>query len=175
MQEINISYKKLYEFKKKDISSILEKDYSCKIDINENLIYISADPYNEFLVKNIILAFSRGFDLNTAKLLENENFYFSQINIKQAFGSKKRLMQVKARIIGKDGKAKKYIERITGVKMCVYGNTVSFIGNTDQIEEAEIAVNNIMNGFNHGSAYAKMQTQHRKNLFEKKLHYQSAV
>ncbi len=74
MQEINISYKKLYEFKKKDISSILEKDYSCKIDINENLIYISADPYNEFLVKNIILAFSRGFDLNTAKLLENENF-----------------------------------------------------------------------------------------------------
>ena len=167
MQEINISYKKLSEFRKKEIKQILEKDYNCKIEFNENIIYITAEAYIEFLVKNIIQAFSRGFDIKTAKLLENENCYFSQINIAQMFSSKKRLLQVKARIIGKEGKAKNYIERITGVKLSIYGNSVSFIGDSKQIEEAEIAINSIINGFNHGSAYARMQKQHKKNLLEK--------
>ncbi len=163
MQEINITHEKMREFKKTRIKKYLETKCNCEIEINENIIHIKSDPYTEFTVKNVIHAFGRGFDLETAENLFNENCYFSSINIKILFNSKKRIVQIKARLIGREGKAKAYIERTSGAKISVYGGSVSFIGNVEQISEAEIAINSILNGFKHGIAYANMQRYHKKN------------
>lgn len=163
MQEININREKAREFKKNRLKERIEAKCNCKINIIENTVIINADPYNEFIAKNIIHAFGRGFNIDAAECLLQEDYYFSSINIKNLFKSKERIRQVKARLIGRDGKAKNYIEKLSNTKISIYGNTISFIGDMEGISEAEIGINSIIYGFNHGIAYAKMQKQHKKN------------
>lgn len=121
------------------------------------------DAYCEFVGKNIMMAIGRGFDVDTACLLARDGYYFSYIDLKQAFGSEKRMLQVKARIIGREGKTKRYIESLTSVKMSVYGHTVGFIGRIGEIEEAETAVRTLMEGSTHRLAYGRMEARHRRN------------
>ncbi len=52
--------------------------------------------------------------------------------------------------------------------MSVYGDTVSFIGTIDEINEAETAVNTLIDGGTHRLAYTRMEAAHRKNKEEPK-------
>jgi len=145
----------------------LEHATKCRIELSasESIAVTSAtdNAYDEFVAKNVISAYGRGFEPRTAELLISDDYYFSSIDLGRAFGDSKRLQQVKARIIGKEGKAKTYIEGVSGVKISVYGDTVSFIGSAEQIEEAEAAVNTLIDGSTHKLAYARMEAAHRKH------------
>ncbi len=99
----------------------------------------------------------------------NENdYYFSSVDLGQFVSSDKRMKQVKARIIGEEGRTKRYIEDVSGAKMSVYGDTVSFIGTIEEINEAETAVNTLIEGGTHRLAYKRMEAAHRKNKIEAK-------
>ncbi|MEM0149445.1 MAG: hypothetical protein QXW10_00935 [Candidatus Micrarchaeaceae archaeon] len=149
--------------KDKSLARKVEELCKCKIDINEEGIDITGDAYGEFSARNILFAFGRGFDVQTACLLHNENFYFSMMDLAQFFGSDNRIRQVKARIIGKGGKAKENIERVSKARISIYGDTVSFIGTEREIEEAQTCVNALIDGDSHRSAYMKMEAVHRRN------------
>ena len=45
----------------------------------------------------------------------------------------------------------------------IYGDTVSMIGDITQISEAETAINTIIDGGTHRTAYLRMEAMHRKN------------
>ncbi len=167
MEEVLISRKRI-EFITGSHGALerIAKMCKCTIDTsnNENAVSINGeDAYSEFVAKNIITAIGRGFDVDTACLLGRDGYYFSYIDLKQAFGSEKRMLQVKARIIGRGGKTKRYIETLTSVKMSVYGHTVGLIGHINEIEEAETAVRTLMEGSTHRLAYGRMEARHRRN------------
>lgn len=142
----------------------LERLTGCSIETSDsdNVVVVNGDDaYKEFLAKNILTAIGRGFDADTACLLAKDNYYFSYIDLRQLF-NEKRLRQIKARIIGKNGKTKKYIESVTSVKMSVYGHTVGFIGTITEVKEAETAVHTIIDGSTHKLAYSRMEATHRR-------------
>jgi ribosomal RNA assembly protein len=78
-------------------------------------------------------------------------------------GNKNRIRNMKSRLIGSKGKAKRYMESVSGAVIAVYGDTVSFIGSSEAIEEAEAAALTIMKGSSHRLAYTKMEASHRKH------------
>jgi ribosomal RNA assembly protein len=140
----------------------------CELTINDdNSIEISGDAYNEYNAKAIVLAFGAGFDIETSLLLLNESYYFDSIDLEPLFRNKKRLEEVKARIIGINGKTKRYIESVSSAKVSIYGDSVSIIGNISQVGEADTAIKALINGSNHKRAYSRMEAKHRKHKSER--------
>src|SRR5277367_1009614 len=124
MEQILIPHKRAELLDKKMLNGLRER-LKCKIEIEDNVITIDGDSYDEFNAKNVITAFGRGFDLEKAYKLLNEEYFFQQINLKDAFGSKEQIMRIKARIIGTDGKAKEYMESVSGADIVIFGSSIS--------------------------------------------------
>lgn len=149
MQTVYIPKERLRRLKQdRGLVSRVEKLCNCKIgiDAENEFVEVSGEAYGEYTVKNIVYAFGRGFEMELACKLAEMDYYFSSINLDEALSSEKRIKQVKARIIGESGRTKTYIEQVSGAKISVYGNTVSFIGRIEEINEAETAVNTLIDG-----------------------------
>ena len=170
MQQVYIPHERIRKLKdNRDYISAVERLCKCKIAFEgDDIIEIEGDAFAEYSAKNIVYAFGRGFDLDIACKLADNDYYFSSLDLGQLISSDKRIKQLKARIIGIEGRTKKYIEEVSGVKMSIYGDTVSFIGTIKEINEAETAVNTLIDGGTHRLAYKRMEAAHRKNKLELK-------
>jgi ribosomal RNA assembly protein len=165
MQSLYITKERVNLIRKdKGIAERIKRDCRCKVNISpDDMVEVSGEAFDEFSARNVLQAFGRGFDIDIACLLLNDDFYFTSIDLGQILGSDKRIQQVKARIIGIGGKTKRYIESVSQAKLSVYGDTVSFIGTASQINEAQTAVDTLIDGGTHRIAYLRMETAHRKN------------
>ena len=166
MQQLYITQKRIKVLRgDRKIINRIEQLCSCRISLEaEDTIEIKGgDAYSEFSAKNILYAFGRGFDLDTACRLNDMDQYFASIDIEQLASNDNRKRQIKSRIIGTDGRTKKYIESVSGAHISIYGDTVSFIGTIEEINEAETAVNTLLEGGTHRLAYTRMEAAHRKN------------
>lgn len=141
----------------------------CKITPEgDSVIDITGEPFDEYNAKNVLYAYGGGFDVDTALLLLGDNYYFDSIDLEQLFDNKKRIQDVKARIIGVGGKTKRYIESVSNARVSVYGNTVNVIGDIKQVGEADTAIKALINGSGHKRAYSRMEAKHRKHKQEAK-------
>lgn len=163
MEHILIPHKRA-ELLDKKLLDELRKRLGCRIELAENEIVIDGEPYNEYNAKNVITAFGRGFDLNKAYKLLSEDYFFQQINLKDAFRSKEQIMRVKARIIGTEGKAKEYIESVSGADIAVFGSSISIIGKIDDLKVAEAAIRILVGGGTHKTAYMVMEKERAKQF-----------
>ncbi len=165
MEQLYIPHKRISTIKdNKNIIDRVERLCKCRINVGQDdTIEITGDAFSEFSAKNILYAFGRGFDIEHACRLNDTDYYFSSIDLGQLASSDKRIKQIKSRIIGKGGRTKKYIEKVSGASMSVYGETVSFVGTISGINEAETAVNTLIEGGTHRLAYTRMEAAHRKN------------
>jgi ribosomal RNA assembly protein len=165
MQEVYMPVDRIKKLSMDKRLEAIEKAAKCHLDVEakENAVKIEGDGYSEFVAKNILMAFGRGFGVSTACLLASEDYYFSYIDLSRSISSEKRIEQVKARIIGEHGRAKKYIESVSSAHISIYGNTVGFIGRSECIKEAEVAVETLIEGSTHKLAYSRMEALHRKN------------
>ncbi len=171
MQHVYIPQERIKKLKaNREFVTKVEKLCGCKIsfDPNDDVVDIKGEAYPEYLGRNIIYAFGRGFEMDIACRLADDDYYFSSIDLQQLISSEKRIIQVKARVIGEEGRTKKYIEQVSGAKMSVYGNTVSFIGRITEITEAETAIHTLVEGGTHRLAYTRMEAAHRKNKADAK-------
>ena len=170
MQHVYIPNERIKKLKiHKELVEGVEKLSACKItlDVNDDVVEIKGEAYGEYIARNVIYAFGRGFEMDVASKLSEDDYYFNSIDLGQVL-SDKRLKQVKARIIGEEGRTKRYIEEVSGSKLSVYGDTVSLIGTIDEINEAETALNTLIEGGTHRLAYKKMEAAHRKNKMDAK-------
>lgn len=136
----------------------------CKISIDDDeTVEVEGDAYDEFAARGVIQAYGRGFDAEQACLLSGDEYYLKIIDLEELFGKSRRIRQVKARVIGENGRSKKYIEEVSHAHLSVYGNTVSIIGRIDEVSEAEIAIETLLTGGTHKLAYSKMEAVHRRN------------
>ena len=75
--------------------------------------------------------------------------------------SVKKLVRIKARLIGTKGKARRLIERMTNTHIVVYGKTVALIGKTDDVFIVKQAVEKLLGGSPHGNVYKFIKDQYR--------------
>ncbi len=141
----------------------LEEKLNCKIEVSgDNEVNIDGEAYDEYNARNVLIALGRGFDVQVALKLLNEDFFFTSINLKEEFKTPKNIHRIKARLIGNEGKTKTYVEEVSGVNISIYGNTISFIGNVEDIKIANAAIDILLEGGTHKKAYAVMERLRKK-------------
>ncbi len=137
---------------------------NCKIEIAEgNEVVISGEPYAEYNAKNVIQAFGRGFPMKVAYMLLDDTYFFKYINLKDVLKNEDQIRRIKARIIGREGKTKEYIEEVSGTAVSIYGNSVGVIGTNEQIDTAMGALRVLIDGGTHKKAYRIMEGIRRKH------------
>jgi ribosomal RNA assembly protein len=132
----------------------IEKKTNTKLVINDG-VEIEGEPLEVLKAKQIVAAIGRGFSPEIALKLVNENYQLIVINLGGETGkTQKRIM---SRIIGTRGKCKNIIEKYTGAYICVYGKTISVIGEWSKAEIAEKAIDMIINGRKHAYVYKYLE------------------
>lgn len=145
-EEILIPEKRISVLKK--MKEDIEEGTKTKIYINDAVI-IEGETLNLLTAGNIVKAIGRGFSTEAFDLLD-ENCTLCIISLPH---NRKALIRIKARIIGKDGRVKKNIERLTNTKISIYGKTVSVIGNYEDVDKARVAIGKLIGGSTHKNVY----------------------
>ena len=136
----------------------IKKKIDIKISVKDDRVDISGDELNGFLVVKILRAVDFGFDIEDALLLLNEDFHLEFINIKD-FTRRRNLEDVRGRVIGARGKAKKTIEDLTGGHIVIHNNRVGIIVNTEHLESIVQAIQNLIHGAKHSNVFAYLEKQ----------------
>ena len=127
------------------------------------------EPHLQLVVKDIIKANARGIAPKKANRLFQENTGFILIDIRDYAGkNKKHVLRLRGRIIGTGGKTRELIEEMSGADIAIQGNTIAILGDYEEVRNAETAVDMVLSGAEHSSAYKFLENtkkRHRKDLF----------
>jgi ribosomal RNA assembly protein len=80
--------------------------------------------------------------------------------------SRNRAVELKGRVIGRKGKARKTIEDSTECYLSVYGHTVSIIGSYPAMESAERAVEMLLEGSEHSVVFSFLRKEKTRRIKE---------
>jgi ribosomal RNA assembly protein len=139
----------------------IEERINIHFGFNKQTITITGNETNEYLTEQIIKAIDFGFKKEEALLLKDERFLLEFINIKE-HTKRKKLYDVRARIIGTKGKAKKTIEELTGAEIIINNNTVGVIVDNKHLEATIQAIQAIIRGAKHGNAFSYLEKQNKE-------------
>jgi ribosomal RNA assembly protein len=138
----------------------LKKFVDVRIEINDDVTIESDEPIKLLRVKEVIKAFGRGFDFDTAMSLLDEEYFLEILDVKLfARKSKERQLALKGRVIGTKGRTKNIIEKYSETKLIIQGKTVSIVGRYKNVRLAKEAVEMILNGAKHASVYRFLESQ----------------
>jgi len=130
-------------------------------------VEISAESMNFIKAMDIVKAIARGFSPEKALLLANDRFALRVLSLCEIVGKSERAIhQKKARVIGRNGSVRANIEKETNCYISVYGNTVSIIGEIEEIALAEEAIEMLLHGANVSTVYKRIK---KRKLMEKKF------
>jgi ribosomal RNA assembly protein len=138
--------------RKKEWIERIEKLSNCKISIEDQEAVIEGEnPLVILRVKEVFRALNRGFDLDSALYLLDENYFLEIIDVKEYGKTRERQLQLKGRVIGRKGSIKKMIEEKTNTKICIHGKTISIIGRWENLQVAKRAIEMLLEGKMHSS------------------------
>ncbi len=155
----------------------IEKNLSVRLRIDSQtggiqiiLMPTAQDPTVLFRAKEVVTAIGRGFSPEHAfRLLKEDETMLEVIDLRETVGrSQTDMKRLKGRVIGKEGKTRRIIEELTEANICVYGHTISIIGEIDQVEIAKEAVRMLIRGSLHGTVYRFLHRK-RRDLKKKKM------
>ncbi len=142
----------------------LETSTNVFIDSKEGDVRISGkDSLGLFSAREIIKAIARGFSPETALNILKSDYALEVLSIADYVGkSKKTAMRLKARVIGTEGKTRKYIEDTTETNICIYGKTIGIIGEVEHMMLARRAIENLLAGATHSSVYQWLERKKKE-------------
>src|SRR5512137_2494573 len=114
-----------------------------EIDSETGTVSIASaeDPLQAMRVMDLVRAIGRGFSPERAlPILDDEMLMLDVLDLSKMVGTKNDMARIKGRIIGKDGKTREIMERLSGARLSVYGKTVALLGYPEQIKIARTAV-----------------------------------
>jgi ribosomal RNA assembly protein len=157
-----------------EVKKKIESTMKVRIDVDSregDVLIEGEDSVTVFETIPIIRAIARGFNPELAFELFKDSYSFDLVNITDFVGtSKKHLLRVKGRIIGREGKARKMIEKVTDTSISVYGKTIGIIGKYDSVPVAKQAVEMLLEGAPHGNVFKWLEVKKREMIrreFEK--------
>lgn len=146
----------------------IEKATKSKLEISKegDVTVTGEDALLMFSAKEIIHAIGRGFNPKIALMLLKTDYALEIIDMKDVAGkSKNTLERIKGRVIGKGGRSREEIERLTETHISVYGKTVGIIGELQQVSAAREAVAMLLSGSMHKTVFSFLEKKKKKMLF----------
>ncbi|MCX8159270.1 MAG: hypothetical protein N3D20_03240 [Candidatus Pacearchaeota archaeon] len=140
---------------------LLEKKLNAKITIKGKNLTIQSSSLNEYEAFQVFKAINFGFPIKKSLLLLNEDYQFVTIKIKSY--TKRRLTDIKARLIGKEGKTKRAIGNISGCDIIINEkeNAVGILGLTENVDATITAITSLIKGAKESNIYAFLERMNR--------------
>lgn len=154
--------------KEGEIKSQIEENTKTRINVDseEGDVFIQGEDAIElYTAGEIIKAIARGFNPEVAQLLLRQDFCFILLDLSEHC-KPTEIRRIKGRIIGKEGKARENIERLTECNISVYGKTIAIIGMNDNALVAKNAVESLIRGSPHSKVYSYLEKQRREKKGE---------
>lgn len=136
----------------------LENTFNVRIDMKANIVSIEGEPADELTALLAIEALDMGFQIINVLDLKNDEFTFEKISIKSLTKRQDR-SQIRARIIGTNGRALENIEYLTDCSLVLHGNQVGIIGKVENVRMAADAITRLVEGSKHSNVYAYLEKQ----------------
>ncbi|MCJ7443574.1 MAG: KH domain-containing protein [Methanotrichaceae archaeon] len=148
------------------MKNLIEERTRTKIDIDSDsgAVHIAAfdDPLLALRVMDLVKAIGRGFSPERAlPLLDDDMLMVEILDLSKIVGTKRDMARVKGRIIGKEGRTREIMERLSGAKISVYGKTVTLMGYPEQIRISRGAIEMLLDGAPHGNVYSFLERKHQ--------------
>ncbi|MFH0870174.1 MAG: KH domain-containing protein [archaeon] len=144
----------------------LEEYASAKImvDSKEGDVTIAGfDAIKLYGLREVVKAISRGFSPEVARLLMKPDYMLEIINLRDyGMDSPNKLIRIRSRLIGTEGKARKTMESLTNTSISVYGKTIGILGECSEVANAMRAVEMIIQGSMHATVFKWLEGQRRK-------------
>jgi len=137
---------------------VIENKIKIKIGFGKESVSVKGSELNEYLVEKVVQAVDFGFNVDDALLLLNDDFVLEFIEVKE-HTRRKNLKDVRARIIGTGGKARKTIENLTGSEIVIQGNTVGVIVDSGHLDAVVQGIESLIQGAKHGNVFAYLEKQ----------------
>ncbi|MBC7086819.1 MAG: RNA-processing protein [Methanomethylovorans sp.] len=156
------------------VKNLIEKLSTATIDIDSENgtveIIPGEDPIQSMRAPDVIQAIARGFNPEKAMvLMDDEMIMLETIDLSRSASTPQELIRLKGRIIGKGGKTREIMENMIGVKISVYGKTVSILGNPEQNQIIRTAIEMLINGATHGQVYGFLEKKKQMLMQSNKL------
>ncbi|MCL5888601.1 MAG: KH domain-containing protein [Candidatus Thermoplasmatota archaeon] len=146
--------------------SDIEEISGCTLDIDSidgDILVIAGentDPLKVNVTAEVVKAIGRGFSPERALFLYNDGFQLIVISLREfARKGSNRINEIKGRIIGRQGKTRQIVEDITDCFVCVYGDTVSLIGDYISMKYAIQALQMIIEGKKQRTVYTYLESK----------------
>ena len=136
----------------------IENKVKVKIGFGKDSVSVKGSEFNEYLVEKVVQAIDFGFAVDDALLLLSDDFVLEFIEVKE-HTRRKNLKEVRARIIGTGGKARKTIENLTGSEIVIHNNTVGVIVDSYHLDAVVQAIESLIQGAKHGNVFAYLEKQ----------------
>ena len=150
------SMKKLIEEKSKTLLEIDSESGTVTVESSE-------DPLMVMRVSDLVRAIGRGFSPERALvILDDEMLMLDVMDLSKMVGTKSDMARLKGRIIGKDGKTREIMEKLSGSKVSVYGKTIALLGYPEQIRVSRAAIEMLLDGAPHGNVYGFLEKKHQE-------------
>ncbi|MFH1500584.1 MAG: KH domain-containing protein [archaeon] len=143
--------------------NLLEKKLKVKLTLRGHNINISGNETNEYFAVKVFEAIDSDFPLNIALLLTDspEEYMIEHLNIKD-FTRRSNLAEIRARIVGRKGKTRKTMEELSACYISLHDNTVSIIGQAEDMENATQALVKLIKGSKQSSVYGFLERVRNK-------------
>ncbi len=136
----------------------IENKVKVKIGFGKDSVSVKGSEFNEYLVEKVVQAIDFGFAVDDALLLLSDDFVLEFIEVKE-HTRRKNLKEVRARIIGTGGKARKTIENLTGSEIVIHNNTVGVIVDSVHLDAVVQGIESLIQGAKHGNVFAYLEKQ----------------
>jgi len=149
------------------MKQLIEEKTKTELEIDSEtgtvVVIAAQDPLLAMRAADLVKAIGRGFSPERALvILEDEMLMLDVLDLSKMVGTKNDMARMKGRIIGKDGRTREIMERLSGSKVSVYGKTVSLLGYPEQIKVARAAIEMLLDGAPHGSVYSFLEKKHQE-------------
>ncbi|MFB6175366.1 MAG: pre-rRNA-processing protein PNO1 [Candidatus Nanohalobium sp.] len=134
----------------------------CSLTVEDNVARIDGDALDEMNAQKAVKAIGRGFNPDKAFRLVERDIALHLMDINDYAKTSNSRDRLKGRVIGRDGEARRHIEKMTEIDICVYGKTIGMIGRAENIEVAQQAVKMLLNGSSHSTAYNYLEKNQAK-------------
>lgn len=146
----------------------VEEETQSKLDITKegDVAITGDDGLKLFTAREIVRAVARGFNPKIALLLVKPDYNLEIIDMKDIAGKSKNTMQrLKGRVIGKGGKSREEVERLSETYISVYGKTIGIIGETVHVAIAHQAISMLLGGSMHKTVYQFLEKKRKEMVF----------
>jgi len=141
----------------------IERKGKVKLKISTTgAVHISGnDALDVMIARNVVEAVGRGFNPVIAEKLFKEEYGYELLSLYD-FGAREKydFKRMRGIVIGEDGSVRKNLQHQTKTEIAVFGKTIAIIGPAEGIQKARHAIEMLLTGAKHGTAYRFLEKSH---------------